>query len=304
MSMTENLGNVIVVAPVIRIWSGQVTLRRNEDLCGASGLPPKGLVSDGAKRIIDPSGLTKLESQRRSVNRDLAVLGIRSPMGYILTPDQEDVMHASLAGRKAAFETYRDELVQNYDQLCAAWEAKHPGFEQLLRRNRPPVEDIAKAIDFDYALYKVAPVDSEKGKSQFEAIAKATASALINDVASSAASILKDSFKGRERITQRTVGVVRALVQKLRSFVMFDPRIVPTANALESILDSLPKTGPLDATQTLILGAMLRSISDPDQVVAAGNRSNIADVDDEPEDEEKGAAESAAQQHTTAVAVF
>ena len=278
---SKALSDVIVVTPVIRIWSGQVTMRRDEDLSGASGLPPKELVSDGSKRILDPKALTKMESQRRCVNRDLARLGVRSPMGFLITPTSETAVHEGMAARKVDFIAARDALVSDYDRLCTQWEAKNPGFEQLLRRNRPTAAEVAKACDFDYAIYKVSAVDSEMGQERFETVAKATTSALAEDISANAKAILKDSFDNRESVTQRAVNVVRELVRKLQSFTMFDPRILPTAKALGKVLEDMPKTGPLDTTQTLIVGAMLRSMCNPDQLLTLG----IGEVAEEEEEE-------------------
>lgn len=280
---SKALSDVIVVSPVIRIWSGQVTLRRDEDLSTASGLPPQALVSDGAKRVIDPKALTPLESQRRTVNRDLARLGIRSPMGYLIAPSRETEVHEEMDIRKQRFNAARDDLVNSYGALCTQWEAKNPGFETLLRRNRPEARDIAAACDFDYAIYKVEAVASERGMERFNAVAKATTSSLAEDIASNARLILKNSFDGRESVTQRAVNVVRELVLKLEGFTMFDPRILPTAQALDCVLRDLPKSGPLDTSQTLILGAMLRSMTDPEQLLQIGEASGRDESSEENE---------------------
>lgn len=280
---TEALSNVVVVVPVIRIWSGQVTLRRDEDLNTASGLPPKTLVSDGGKRIVDPKALTTLESQRRCVNRELASLGVRSPMGYLISPDRETQVHEYMVGRKANFETSLDTLVNTYDRLCSDWEAQNPGFEGFLRRNRPSAKEVQASCSFAYATYKVAPVDSAVGQEQFAEVARSATSSLVEDVAANADAILKE-IGNRDRVTQRTISVVRELVRKLRGFTMFDPRILPSAMALERVLEGLPKNGPLDTTDTLILGAMLRSMTDPNQLLNLGN-SHEQVLDDEVEPE-------------------
>lgn len=270
MSNTSNsqaLSDVIVVVPVIRIWSGQVTLRRDEDLNTASGLPPKTLVSDGGKRVIDPKALTVLETQRRCVNRDLAQLGIKSPMGFLISPEREKEVHEEMERRRGLFENALGDLIASYDRLCTEWESANPGFESFLRRNRTLASDVQRACSFTYATYRVAPVDSDVGKEQFEEVAKSATHSLVEDIASNASAILKESFDGKEKITQRTVGVVRELVRKLRGFSMFDPRILPTADALDKVLSGLPKTGSLDTIETLILRAMVKSMTDADQLL-------------------------------------
>lgn len=279
------LESVVVFTPEVRIWSGRVSVRRAEDLVSASGLPPEALVSDGAKRVVDPKVLTQLESQRRFVNRYLARVGIRSSMGFLVSPDAEDDVHAELEKRRIAFDDARRELVDGYDVLCAQWERANPGFEWLLRRNRPTAIEVAAACEFDYATYRLTPADSEEGKKRFQAVGKAATSALIDDITSSANTLFRESFSGRETVTQRAVNVVRDLVGKLRRFGMFDPRVGPTADALEKVISGIPHKGPLDPTDTLIVGALVRSMTDPEELLKA---RVLSDSDDEQPVDEGG----------------
>lgn len=279
------LESVVVITPAIRIWSGRVSVRRAEDLVSASGLPPEALVSDGAKRVVDPKVLTPLESQRRYVNRYLSRVGIRSSMGFLVSPENEADVHEELAKRRTAFDEACQELVDGYDVLCNQWERANPGFEWLLRRNRPTAIEISRSCEFDYATYRLTPADSDEGKKRFQAVGKAATSALIDDVTSSAQTLLRDSFNGREKVTQRAVNVVRDLVGKLRNFGMFDPRVGPTADALEKVMANIPSKGPLDPTDTLVVGALLRSMSDPDELLR--DRDSVYDSTSEETSEDE-----------------
>ncbi len=283
--IVKALQSVVVITPEIRIWSGKVTVRRNEDLTSASGLPPEALVSDGTKRVVDPKHLTKLDTQRRNVNRYLARVGIRSSMGYLIQPEDEAEVHAELAKSQALFDEAKADIVANYNRLCREWELQNPGFEALLQRNRPDALTVAGACDFDYATYQLSQAESEEGKRRFESVGKAATSALVDDVTKSAADLLKNSFKGRDSVTQRAVNVVRELIEKLKGFSMFDPRVGPAADALEKVLVGVPTKGPLGATDTLIVGALLRSMSDPDELLRAGaSQAAVADQDDDEEE--------------------
>ena len=120
----------------------------------------------------------------------------------------------------------------------------------------------AAAPDQAVAMYRVTEVESEVGRKQFEAVAKASAGSLAEDIASTASQIFTQSFKGKATVTQRAVNTVRDLITKLRGFSMFDPRIDRTADALDMVLKDIPRTGPLDVSQTLVLGVMLQSMTD------------------------------------------
>lgn len=286
--IAQALQSVVVITPAIRIWSGRVTVKRHEDLTTASGLPPEALVSDGAKRVIDPKHLTKLESQRRCVDRYLARVGIRSAMGFLIQPEMEAEVHEELQKRQIAYNESKADLVSNYDRLCREWEQAIPGFETLLRRNRPSAIEVAASCEFDYATFRITEAESDEGKRRFESVGKAATSALVADVTQSAARLLKESFKGRSTVTQRAVNVVRELVAKLRSFSVFDPRLGPAAEALEKVLEGVRSKGPLDPTDTMIVGALLRSMVDPDELLQAGsNQSAVADSNEEAQAEDE-----------------
>lgn len=271
---TSVLCDAIVVASLTEVWSGKITVSRDQDLSDTARgqLPPHTIYSDGQKQVIKPSILAKLESQRRKAQRDLLSIGFKSPLGYIIAPQHEADLYASMDECRDGFNAARQDLVDNLDQHYAQWELDNPGHEAFLRRKRPTATDVAARCKFDFAVFRVAPVDSDQGLQQFEAVAKATVPSLVQDIASNAKAILKNSFKQRACVTQRSMTAVRELVAKLQGFSMFDPRIHPSAKALESIVNGVPSKGPLSHMETTIIASMLRTLSDPDEVLAIGGR--------------------------------
>lgn len=277
---TQALHDVIVATSDIRLWSGQVTVKR-EELSSVEGLPPSNLVSDGSKRIINPKALSPLESQRRHVNRELARTGLVSPMGYLIAPSDEQKIHDLMADRRKKFNDLRDELLSNFDKLCLEWEAANPAHVEMLRFNRPDASTVAAACSFNYCVYQMAPVKGSLGADTFSAMASATAGTLAEDIASNARAILKDSLSDQRNtaITQKAVNVVRDLVKKLRSFEMFDSRITVTADALDRAMQGIRKVGPLDASEVLLLKMMLRDMTDASTLFdyGSGRFANIPD---------------------------
>jgi len=283
--IVEALQSVVVITPAISIWSGRVTVKRQEDLASAAGLPPESLVSDGAKRVIDPKHLTPLETHRRGVDRYLARVGSRHKMGFVISPDQEDEVHKELADREAAFNQAKAELVSNYDLFCLQWENQNAGYEGLLRRNRPTVLQVSAACEFDYATFRLTQAESAEGKRRFETLGKDVVTGLIEDVSQSADRLISESFHGRAKVTQRAVNVARELVQKLRNFSRFDPRLGVAADALAEVLKGVRSKGPLDPTEAMIVTAMLTAMSDPDKLLAYGQQFVSGAADQEPEEE-------------------
>ena len=268
------LAKAIIVVSLIEVWSGKITASREADLDAttSTGLPPHDIYSDGQKQIIDPKVLAKLETQRRMAQRDFVKLGFATQLGYIIAPGHEDELYALMNERRKAFELALDDLTSNLDSHYADWEKKHPGHESFLRRKRPTATEVKARCKFNIAVFRVAPVDSEIGQHNFEAIAKTTVPALVQDIANNAGALLKGSFSSMARVTQRQLGSVRDLVAKLKGFSMFDARILPSAEALETVLAGLPHTGPLTPAETTMVAAMLRTLSDPTEVLAIGAR--------------------------------
>lgn len=300
-SNTQLLSEAIIVTPLIDTWSGQVTVKRDVDLPSNADLPPNRFYSDGRKQVINPKVIAPLQSQRRMTHADLAGFGFKSPVGFIILPEKEQEIYDLLNTRKSAFEAARDDLVQNLDRYYSEWEneAEAKPYTAFLQRNRPGAAYVAAACRYDFAVFRVSPVDSEVGQRQFESVAKATVPALVQDIASAAQDIVKSSLGNKSRVTQRALIPVRALIEKMRGFCMFDARILPSADALQQVLDGLPRTGPLSDAETLILRSMLASISDPDDVLAAGERLLAQQVDKEEEIDVQPAETTAPAKATT-----
>lgn len=296
-SASSVLSDAIVVACLIDVWSGKITVIRDQDLddTARTNLPPHAIYSDGQKQIINPKVLAKLETPRRMAQRDLVSLGFRSPLGYIIAPQREQELYDRLEVRRQEFEAGKQDIIQNLAQYYDEWERENPGHEAFLRRKRPNASEVDLRCRFDFAVYRVMPVESEHGQQRFEAVAQATVPSLVRDIASNAGSILKSSFAGKARVTQRQLGAVRDLVAKLKGFSMFDPRVLPSAQALEAVLSKLPHTGPLDPMETTIVGSMLRSLSDPDEVLAISARQFLAGVDTDTDEDDTSSASQADQ---------
>jgi len=274
MSNTQILSDAIIISLDIRVSSGSRTIGSDEAIPGVNGKPPAHLVANGRTRYIDTKAFNPLETIRRGAARDLETIGVKTPIGYVVPPQKEAEAYAAMDQRKLEFVAALATLKQDFDGYCSEWEQKpeNAAYEVLIQHRRPTADQSVAFCGFEYAAYRAAPVESEKGKSQFASMANATVSAIAIDIAANAEKIA-EIVGGKERVTQRTVSSVKELISKLDSFAMFDKRIGPAADALRQIVSTFPQVGPLDAANTLILGSMLQSIADPASLLAIGKRA-------------------------------
>jgi len=274
MSSTKMLADAIIISLDVRISSGSRTIGSDEKIPGVNGKPPAHLVANGRTRYLDTKVMAPLETIRRGAQRDLEAIGVKTPIGYVIPPVKETDALAVLQTRQAEFNLAVATLKMDFDTACKEWEEKPENvpYQALIRHRRPTADQTVNFCGFNFALYRAAPVESEAGRSTFANMADATVSAIAVDIAASAEKIA-EIVGGKDRVTQRTVGSVKELIAKLDSFSMFDKRIGPSADALRQIVASLPSNGPLDAANTMILGSMLQSISDPSSLLAIGQRA-------------------------------
>lgn len=235
-----------LVALDIRVWGGAAAISREQDLPQVAGaLPPKELVADGDKYLVDPRVLRGLEALRQ---RAAAVLkGIGAPLlGGRFIPDAKvDETLAALATIETDFSVAVDNIASDLPRHYAEWEAKHPAWAGLLRSARITPDQFRARCRFGAVVCKVA---SPHGAAA--AGLAAAASSFDEDVCeearTEAARILKDSFTGRTSPAgQRALRPIKALGEKLAGLRFVGPRVGAMADAIAVLLASLPTQGNL-----------------------------------------------------------
>ena len=249
-----------LVALDIRVWGGAAAISREQDLPQVAGaLPPKELVADGDKYLVDPRVLRGLEALRQ---RAAAVLkGIGAPLlGGRFIPDAKvDETLAALATIETDFSVAVDNIASDLPRHYAEWEAKHPAWAGLLRRARITPDQFRARCRFGAVVCKVA---SPHGAAA--AGLAAAASSFDEDVCeearTEAARILKDSFTGRTSPAgQRALRPIKALGEKLAGLRFVGPRVGAMADAIAVLLASLPTQGNARRLADASVGAASRA---------------------------------------------
>lgn len=271
---TTNIGGLVLYHPIIEIWSGTVKVRRDVDLADASSsLPPPEIISDGRKRLVPTDPLKPLLNVRKGVERLLKGVGFPFMGGVAIPESETSHVEAELPKLQQAFSDALDDLCANLDLWYARLEAQHPQWQGLLRASRLTPSEVRSRCKFDIAAFKAAMPDasaSREASQRFGRFAEAAFPDLLKDIAGRAQAMLDTSFSGRVEVTQRQVTPVRNLVAKLDTFGFLDHRVTPMADALAAQLTLIPATGPLDPAQTSMVVSMLKTLSDPEAILANG----------------------------------
>lgn len=292
---TAVLNGITLYHPMVEIWSGTVRVKRSEDLKAANDhLPPAELVSDGRKRIVRRDPLRPLLAKRKQLDRLLRSVGFPF-MGGVAVPDVKAAMvDSKIAEIETDFNNDRINLCNALADEYDLQEEKYPEWAEMLRSSRLDEASVMSRCRFDVVSHRVAAPDATvcPGAAQrFSKIADAALPTLLKTIAADAENILEESVKGKGRISTKTVNVVRRLVDKLDTFSFLDPRVDPLAQALHTQLGSLPSSGYLSGSETVILRSILTAMADPEDAIlqAAAIQSTIdplSDSADAPQEDE------------------
>jgi len=259
----------------INIPTGTARVERLTDLPAniAGGLPPKELLKDGRKAVLDAAVLQPLYNHRKQVHRILLENGTAF-FGGTLVPNE---VVGTLASRITAIETEfneaRDLIGPELTRHYAEWEAKHPTWASLFRQNRMTEEEFTSSCRFRIAMLAVVEPESNEASTLFGKATEAVIPGFLEETARAATKAYETHAKGRGKITQYGLAAVQALIGRLSAFSLLDPRIAPSGAGYAAILAAMPKTGPLNPRETAQLQGVLHQLMDPSRILAHGQAS-------------------------------
>ena len=257
-----------VVALDIRIWSGASVLHRDQDLPAIAGkLPPKELVADGTKRVIDPAVLNPLDACRKRAEATLKRVGVQFLGGYFVAESELAAALAAIADIEREFGELAQHLADHLDEHFSAWEARHPAWSALLRSARLTPAQVRARCAFGAVTYKVTPpTNADHAQGVVNAIASFE-DEVIADAAKEAGRILRSTFTGRmAAVGQRALRPVRALAKKVASLAFAGPRVAALAQQVGQMLASMPATGNLGDEEVRVVVEGLFALADGEPI--------------------------------------
>jgi len=250
--MKQILDKVAVVMLDITTWTGRKVLSKaDRERLGVSA--PDEIVSIGHKRIIDPKAIAVFGTLKKRAERACGKRGVRFLGGYAVPISEVPKLLTELAEIKREYEQEREHLNDRIGSLTAKWADEHAEWRDILGGSAG-----AHNLRFSYHSVMVAPVEGDNMTAE---AAGQLGNRLFQEVARDIRAFWDKSLKGRETVTQKALRPLRAVMEKIEGMAFVDPRAVPLADYIKSVLDSMPKAGPLDQSETAKVAGLALALS-------------------------------------------
>ena len=281
------LDQVDLVKLDINLWTSSKKLRA-EDLVLVDGsrLPPEDLASLGTKKTIHPEKLKEFNRIKKEAERICLESGTRFIGGFANPRTEIPRITQQLDSLAKEFYAARDQFLASYTADTESWINAHTEFSEAIRRAVEPVESVASKLRFDYIVFRVTKPAPEQ-EASLERKALSMSEQLFKEIAQDASQIIDRSFVGKDIVTGRVLKAFRRMRDKLDSLGFLDFRCMPVVDEIDSVLDSLPKSGPYNGVVFHNLFRLGMLLSDPEKIKRHGSGllQPVADLYPEPEED-------------------
>lgn len=276
IKQTEANG-LICVTLDIHLWSGRKRLRKEALLAKNpefKNLPPESLATLGSIKIADPDDLTPFMRDKRAAETVLQNNGLPL-LGTTGIPEAKlDTVFKKLTELKASFDSNRVRLHRDFETRVQEWREKPENSDWAhLINDIPTPEYVAGRLAFGFHLCRVSAPSMEDASPMNEHYGRQVTGLkgeLFADAAREARVLMDRYLTGndgsgvvrkRDKITQKTLGPLRRVAGKLRSFSFLDPTVLPMAEVVEHCLALLPKDGPIEGKHLVHIWSLARTLA-------------------------------------------
>ena len=268
---------LVCVTLDIHLWSGRKRLRKEALLTKNpefKNLPPESLATLGSIKIADPDDLTPFMRDKRAAETVLQNNGLPL-LGTIGIPEAKlEPVFKKLTELKTSFDAKRVQLHRDFETRVQEWRDKpeNAGWAHLIN-DIPTPEYVAGRLAFGFHLCRVSAPSIEDASPINEHYGRQVTGLkgeLFADAAREARVLMERYLTGddgtgvvrkRDKITQKTLGPLRRVAEKLRSFSFLDPTVLPMAEVVEHCLALLPKDGPIEGTHLVHIWSLARTLA-------------------------------------------
>ncbi|MEY2117231.1 DUF3150 domain-containing protein [Rhodanobacter sp. FW106-PBR-R2A-1-13] len=249
-------------------------VERKRDL-PSDQMPPEHLISAGVKHYANPKLKAPFNAIKKRAERACAEVGFPLLKGWAIPKQAARKLDDVLKTLMKSYVQEADDLERSLPQAFADWESENPGWEGLLKRDRPSPSEIRGRYRFRHMMYRMRPAADDDDDPLNDGMGIARGSlleAILDDVASNATEILKKSFEGKAQVSGRVMSSIGVLANKLKTFSMVDPLVVPVATMIGEVLGQIGSTcATLSVTHTSALRGLLDLLTDPVMVRRHGS---------------------------------
>ena len=261
----------------ITCWSGRKTLQPEDLGLTRASLPPGDLVSLGDKTLIDPATLQVFTGLRAAARRACLAVGVRFLGGYLVPVTRAQPLLDRLDQFAGQFEEARRTFLAGFETRLDDWIQAHPGWSALLTAGRISRETVAGRLGFAVQAVQLADPTGAVQHPGLDRAVGGLAETLFRDVGVMAGEVLEQSLLGRTQVTRRALRPLVALRDKLDGLSFLDHRVRPVVGAIDDLLASLPRRGPLQGRDLEALIGFLSVVEQPARLKAHGARLRAAE---------------------------
>jgi hypothetical protein len=268
---------LICVTLDIHLWSGRKRLRKEALLAKNpefQNLPPESLATLGSIKIADPDDLAPFMRDKREAEKVLQVNGLPL-LGTVAIPEAKlERVYNKLLDVKSSFDAKRVQLHRDFETRVQEWREKPENEDWAhLINDIPTPEYVAGRLAFGFHLCRVSAPSRQDGSPINEHYGRQVTGLkgeLFADAAREAQLLMERYLTGdngggvarrRERISQKTLGPLRRIAEKLSSFSFLDPTVRPMAEVVEHCLLLLPKDGPIEGVHLVHIWSLARTLA-------------------------------------------
>lgn len=275
---------LVIFTPIINVWSATVKVDRDEDLKDIKDkLPPRSLVSDGRKTLIDLKLLTPFNTIRSKVQRYLHSVGFSiTPNAYAVPAEAVSEVTSQLNAFGDEFNSLVPDFLANLPNAVEEHIANEPEWRDLIERSKPDPADVRSKLVFKIGAYRMAPPDEDPNSTLSRSFGNAidAVPSLLKDISESARKLLEGPLGTGRRIGHAHANALRAMVGKLESFGFLDRRVNAAAETLDNMLAIVPESGQLTQGNLGVLKTVCLILADPVQILEQADM----DADDDAEE--------------------
>jgi hypothetical protein len=261
------LDQIVLFNLDIHTWSGRKKLLA-DDIEGR--IPPKKLASLGSKKICDPTKVAKFSSVKRRAERLLYSKGFRLMGAYAVPVDRVKEVVDELKFMKDEFNSLKVTFLNTYHQGIEHWIDEQGEWGKIIRPHITSADYIRNQLSFGWQVFHIQPTQAET--EGFDEEVNSMSGRLFNEISRDAASMFEESFLMKDRVGQKSIPQVYALLDKLRGLAFIDGKATAIANMMSDTLGSLPKQGVIEGKDLNRLFGLLIVLSSKQKIVEYGQR--------------------------------
>lgn len=253
MSKLNILRNVVVISlSDTSLWTGRAKMTAEDLGLSDEQVPPDAIASLGSKRVIDGDALKPLNKIRYLMRRACLEVGTRFLGGFAVAIEEAESLVTKLNKLVEQGEAIKKSFLATVDNKIDAWHESNPKWKHIMSAGTPERDSIGKKISFGYhAIMVQTPENDTVARSLLGAV-DMMGNNLIDEIVSEARAFVQRSLvDGREQGSQKTVGPIRRLGNKIHALRFIDPALGAMAEVVKRVLQTIPETGKIEAESFL-----------------------------------------------------